>query len=63
MRADALQSVISNYSVLQELWEEAQTIVRDTEVIGRLKGVATIRNLNFSLESYWGSSFSNILIT
>ena len=42
VRADALQSVISNYSVLQELWEEAQTIVWDTEVIGRLKGVATI---------------------
>ena len=42
VRADALESIISNYSVLQELWEEAKTIARETEVIDRLNGVADI---------------------
>ena len=41
VRADALESVISNYSELQELWEEAKTIVQDTEAIGRLNEAAT----------------------
>lgn len=42
VRADALTSIISNYSVLRELWEEAKAITRDAEIVGRLNGVAAI---------------------
>ena len=40
VRAASMHSVIQNYSVLQELWEKAVDVVRDTETIARIRGVA-----------------------
>ncbi len=39
VKADSMNSIINNYNVLQDLWEVAVTVVRDTEVIARVKGV------------------------
>ena len=35
-----MSSILTNYNVLQELWDQAVTIVHDTEVIARVRGVA-----------------------
>ena len=40
VRADSMKSIICNYEVLNELWETACSIVRDTETIARIRGVA-----------------------
>lgn len=40
VRAASMHSVIQNYSVLQELWEKTVDVVRDTETIARIRGVA-----------------------
>ncbi len=39
VKADSMNSIINNYNVLQDLWEVAVTVVRDTEVIARVKSV------------------------
>ena len=39
VKADSLQSVLDNYEVLQDLWEESYSEVRDTDIRGRIKGV------------------------
>lgn len=41
MRADSLSSIISNYGVLQELWDECVELVKDSETIARINGVAS----------------------
>jgi hypothetical protein len=41
VRADALESIISNYSALLITWEEAVEEVKDTETKARIIGVAT----------------------
>ena len=41
VRADSLQSVVDNYSVLQELFENCQSIVKDTELKSPLTGVSS----------------------
>lgn len=40
VRASSLQSVLDNYHVLQELWEEAIEIVGDSEVRARIGGTS-----------------------
>ncbi len=40
VKADAMKNIINNYSPLQELWEQAITIVRDTETIAHIRGIA-----------------------
>ena len=40
VRADSMKSIICNYEVLDELWKKACNIVRDTEIIARIRGVA-----------------------
>ena len=35
-----LCSIVRNYSVFQELWDEAVSFVRDSEDIARIRGVA-----------------------
>ena len=40
VRANALASIICNYTVLQSTWEEAADVVRDTESKARINGVA-----------------------
>ena len=42
-----MQTIIKNYQVLQELWEQAADVARDTEAIIRIQGVATYLNGNF----------------
>ena len=41
VRAQALQSIISNYSALQHLWEVALTFVKDTVMKSRILGVSS----------------------
>ena len=36
MWANSLASILSNYAVLQELWDELSDIVKDTETIARI---------------------------
>ena len=36
-----MQSIIQNYTVLQELWDQAGEIVHDSETVGRIRGVAS----------------------
>ena len=40
INADSLASIIGNYAVLQNTWEEAVDAVRDTESKARINGVA-----------------------
>lgn len=40
VRADALKSVLENYVVLQETWDEALEVVKDTESKARILGVS-----------------------
>ena len=49
VRADSMQSIIQNYTVLQELWEQAADIVHDTETIARIRGVASQMQFFFGL--------------
>ncbi len=39
VRADSMQSIIKNYSVLHELWDQAISVTRDTETISRIRGI------------------------
>ena len=49
VRAQALQSIISNYSALQHLWEEALTFVKDTEMKSRILGVSSCMHYFFGI--------------
>ena len=40
VQAVSMESIIRNYSVLQELWDEVVSLVRDSEVVARIRGVA-----------------------
>ena len=40
VRAASMQSIIQNHSVLQELWEKATDVVRDTATKAHIRGVA-----------------------
>ena len=58
VRADSMGSIVKNYSVLQELWDQAISIVHDTETISRIRGIdAHMRLSTFSLALYWVSAF------
>lgn len=41
VRADSLASILSNYTALQELWEKCVEIVKDSETIAQINGVAS----------------------
>ena len=48
VRADALQSILNNYEVLQELWIESHDFVKDTEMKARICGVESqMKTFNF----------------
>lgn len=48
VRADSMLSIIKNYSILQELWDQAVAIVHDTETISRIRGIdAHMRKFDF----------------
>ena len=42
--AEALASIISNFGCLQETWEEAVEVVRDTETKARIRGASAAMN-------------------
>ena len=41
VRADSLKSVLDNYSVLQELWEESVKVTKESELTARIVGVSS----------------------
>ena len=41
VRAEALQSILNNYAVLQELWVESLDQVKDSEMKAYILGVAS----------------------
>ena len=40
VKADSLQSVLDNYTVLQEIWQESLAVVKDTEMRARIPGIS-----------------------
>lgn len=59
VRADSLESVLANYSVLQELWEECSDSVRDAETRARIGGVAAqMRRFDY----FFGVSLGELLL-
>lgn len=48
VRADSLESIVANYTHLQEAWVEAKAVARDTETKARIIGVeARMKEFNF----------------
>lgn len=59
VRADALQSIISNYEVLQRLWLESLDFVKETEMKCRIQGVAScMKTFNF----FFGTALGELLL-
>ena len=54
-----MQSITKNYSVLQELWEQAADVARDTETIARIQGVASQMK---TIEYFFGLVFDEMLL-
>ena len=44
VKADTLQSVLDNYTVLLETWQESLTVVKDSEMRARIQGVSAQMN-------------------
>ena len=59
VRADAMESIIKNYQTLQELWEKAADITRDTEAIARIRGVASQMN---KFDFFFSLVFGKVLL-
>ena len=54
VRADSMASDISNYPILQAMWEDAADIVRDTDTKARIRGIsAQMESFEFSLVLCW----------
>ena len=51
VRAEALKSVIDNYEVLNELWQEFLEFVKETEMKARIYGV---RSQMQQFDFFWG---------
>ena len=41
VKADSMKSIIQNYEVLMEVWDKACEIIKDTETIARIQGIAS----------------------
>lgn len=59
VRAQALQSILVNYEVLQMLWEEALDFVKDTEMRSRIQGVSSCMR---SFKFFFGVSLGELLL-
>ena len=59
VRADALKSVLDNYSVLLELWQVAYDESRDTEIRARIQGIAAQMG---TFEYYFASSLAEMIL-
>ena len=50
-QGESLQSIIDNYAVFQDLWEEVRSITTDSDAHARIGGVeAQMEKLNFYLK-------------
>ena len=54
-----LQSIITNYEVLQVLWEESLDFVKETEMRNRIQGVASRMT---SFDFFFGVSLGELLL-
>ena len=55
VKADSLKSVLDNYIVLQELWEEAEKTTKDSDITAYVIGVASqMTNFEFYFGVYLG---------
>ena len=59
VHADSMESVISNYAVLQAMWDDAADIVRDTDTKARIRGVAAQMD---SFEYFFGLVLGEMLL-
>ena len=59
VRADALKSILDNYTVLQELWEVSYDESKDTEIRARIQGVAAQMN---AFEFYYACSLAEMIL-
>ena len=59
VRAQALQSILSNYSVLQVLWQESLDFVKEAEMRSRIQGVSTCMK---TFEFFWGVALGELLL-
>lgn len=59
VRADALQSMLANYQVLQDLWAESVQRVSDTEMKAKIQGVAAQMS---KFEYYFGISLGLLIL-
>ena len=48
VQTDSMESIIRNYNTLQSLWDQAIDLIRDTETIARIRGVASqMKSFNY----------------
>ncbi len=59
VRADSLKSILDNFKVLQELWEEAIDSVKDTEMKARINGVASQMK---TFDYYFGICLGHLIL-
>ena len=59
VRAESMRSIINNYHVLQELWDQAAEIVHDSETVARIRGVAAQMQ---SFDFFWGLVLGECLL-
>ena len=45
VRTEAFKSILNNFSVLLELWDESLLVVKDTEMKARIQGVSAQMNI------------------
>ncbi len=54
VRADSMKSIIDTYNVLNGVWEKACEIVKDTDTIARIRGIAAqMTSFEFFMDWYW----------
>ena len=55
VRADSLKSVLDNYTILQHLWVEAESVAKESDIRARLIGVGSqMTSFDFTLVFIWG---------
>ncbi len=59
VRADSLKSILDNFEVLQELWEEAIDLVKDTEMKARINGVTSQMK---TFDYYFGICLGHLIL-
>ncbi len=59
VRTDSLKSILDNFEVLQELWEETIDSVKDTEMKARINGVASQMK---TFDYYFGICLGHLIL-